>query len=136
MKQPRSEQKDSMVAMVFWCLSLGGWLGLHRFYLNKPGTAILWFFTFGLFGFGALYDLFALPGMVRDFNLKNGYAPVALPAAPPLPQPGYGVAPALPTSREVIIREIIKIPCRYCGNFVDHTEPKCPGCGAPLMQYR
>jgi len=35
--------------------------------------------------------------------------------------------------REVIQREIVKIPCRYCGVLVDaFRADKCPNCGAPL----
>lgn len=30
------------------------------------------------------------------------------------------------------VKEIVKIPCRYCGNLVVNTDSKCPSCGAPL----
>lgn len=39
----------------FLCLFLGG-LGIHRFYLGKPLTGIIWFFTGGLFIIGWVYD--------------------------------------------------------------------------------
>jgi rubrerythrin len=29
------------------------------------------------------------------------------------------------------IREVVKVPCKYCGTLVDVTSPKCPSCGAP-----
>jgi RNA polymerase subunit RPABC4/transcription elongation factor Spt4 len=31
-----------------------------------------------------------------------------------------------------IIREIVKVPCDYCGSLVDVTSEHCPGCGAPF----
>ena len=34
--------------------------------------------------------------------------------------------------REVIIKEIIKVKCPYCGMLVEQNLPKCPNCGAVL----
>lgn len=31
-----------------------------------------------------------------------------------------------------IIREVVRIPCRYCGALFDQTAPKCPSCGAVI----
>jgi TM2 domain-containing membrane protein YozV len=56
------------LAYLLWLLSGCGVLGFHRFYLGKPRTGILWFFSFGLFGFGALYDFFTLGSQVREAN--------------------------------------------------------------------
>jgi hypothetical protein len=48
----------------------------------------------------------------------------------PAPEPGGGSSG--PVLREVIIKEVVRIPCRYCGNLVDNTARKCDDCGAPL----
>ncbi|MCE5256500.1 MAG: TM2 domain-containing protein, partial [Spirochaetaceae bacterium] len=52
------------VAYVLWAVSGCGALGLHRFYLGKTGTGLIWLFTGGLAGFGAIYDLVTLPRQV------------------------------------------------------------------------
>lgn len=57
-------------AFLLWLACLFGLCGIHRFYLNRPGTGILYLLTFGLFGVGQLVDLFRIPGIVRDENLK------------------------------------------------------------------
>ncbi|MTI87650.1 MAG: TM2 domain-containing protein [Balneolaceae bacterium] len=61
-------KKSKTTAYLLWFFGLFGILGLHRFYLGKAGTGIAWLFTGGLFGMGALYDVFALSGMVDEEN--------------------------------------------------------------------
>ncbi|MFV0411969.1 MAG: TM2 domain-containing protein [Oscillospiraceae bacterium] len=59
--------KNRTVALVL-CLFLGS-LGLHRFYVGKVGTGIVWVVTLGIFGFGALVDLVTiLAGNFKDFE--------------------------------------------------------------------
>jgi len=54
--------KDKGVAYMLWAGCIIGLCGLHRLYIGKIGTGLLWLFTFGLFGFGQLIDLFTLSG--------------------------------------------------------------------------
>jgi TM2 domain-containing membrane protein YozV len=60
--------KDKTIAYLLWCGWLVGLGGLHRIYNGKYGSGFLWLFTWGLFGFGQIFDLFAIPGMVEDAN--------------------------------------------------------------------
>jgi hypothetical protein len=72
-------------AYLLWLLSGFGVLGLHRFYLGRFGTGMLWLFTGGLFGIGAFIDLFTIPSMVEDVNLRRRYREVLFSGGDPLP---------------------------------------------------
>jgi len=61
--------KDRVVALLL-CIFLG-WGGIHRFYVGKIGTGLLYLFTGGLFGFGWLIDVIRLA--VGSFRDVNGY---------------------------------------------------------------
>ncbi|MDJ0592536.1 MAG: NINE protein [Pleurocapsa sp. MO_226.B13] len=43
---------------------------MHRFYLGKPISGLIWFFTWGLFGMGQIFDLLLIPGMVEEKNFE------------------------------------------------------------------
>lgn len=46
---------------VAWILqAFLGMLGLHRFYLGKWVSGLVWLFTGGIFGIGWIYDFFTL----------------------------------------------------------------------------
>ncbi|MFK8139358.1 MAG: TM2 domain-containing protein [Bdellovibrionales bacterium] len=69
------EDADSRYAMgdidytLAWVL-LGflGFFGVHRFYLKKYLTGIIYLFTGGLFGIGWLYDLWTLNQQIDEAN--------------------------------------------------------------------
>lgn len=46
----------SRLAALLLCIFLGT-LGVHRFYVGKVGTGVLWLFTLGCFGIGWLIDV-------------------------------------------------------------------------------
>ena len=57
---------------VAWLLlAFLGPLGIHRFYMGKILTGLLWFFTGGLFLMGLLYDLWTLNEQVNDINARE-----------------------------------------------------------------
>lgn len=61
--------KGRLVALLL-CIFLG-YLGIHRFYVGKIGTGLLWLLTGGLFGIGILVDLiFIVCGTFRDSEGK------------------------------------------------------------------
>lgn len=62
-----SSTKYTVLAYVF--ALLGGLVGLHHLYLGRTQHALLWFTTFGGFGFGLFYELlFAMNLYVREAN--------------------------------------------------------------------
>lgn len=61
--------KSKLVSMLL-CIFLGNF-GVHRFYLGKIGTGILYLFTFGLFGFGSFVDLILIAA--NKMKDKSGY---------------------------------------------------------------
>lgn len=57
---------------VAWILqTFGGILGLHRFYLGRVGSGLLWLLTGGLFGIGWAVDFWMLNEMVDEQNRRG-----------------------------------------------------------------
>ncbi len=62
------QEKSVALAYVLWFFF--GTLGIHRFYLGKTITGVIWLLTGGLLLVGWIIDLFLIPGMVETYNLK------------------------------------------------------------------
>ena len=57
--------KSTGTGYLLWLLCFMFICGAHRFYYNKPISGVIYLFTFGLFGFGQLYDLLVMPELAR-----------------------------------------------------------------------
>jgi TM2 domain-containing membrane protein YozV len=68
--------RDTHSKTVGYLLWLFGFTGSHRFYYGKPFSGALWFFTLGLLGIGWLIDLFLIPAMDREADLRYVTGPV------------------------------------------------------------
>ncbi|WP_028024920.1 NINE protein [Enterovibrio calviensis] len=61
---------DTHSKVIGYILWIFGFLGAHRFYYGKPVTGTIWLFTFGLLGIGWIIDLFLIPSMDREADLR------------------------------------------------------------------
>lgn len=59
----------SRTATFLLCFFLGA-LGIHRFYVGKTVTGLVWLFTLGILGIGALIDLILI--LCGKFSDKSG----------------------------------------------------------------
>jgi TM2 domain-containing membrane protein YozV len=61
---------DSHSKVMGYLLWLFGFTGSHRFYYGKPVTGTIWFFTLGLLLIGWIIDLFLIPSMDRQADMR------------------------------------------------------------------
>jgi TM2 domain-containing membrane protein YozV len=87
------EQHSTGTAFILWLACLFGVCGIHRFYLGKPVTGLLYLLTFGVFGIGQVVDLFYMRDMVAGANAKKQLGAAPLPRLLPAPAPA-AAAPA------------------------------------------
>ena len=65
------EPYSAATAWLTWMAWIFGFGGVHRFYLGKTWTGLLYLFTWGLFGVGQVLDATRLNAMVDGENLKS-----------------------------------------------------------------
>jgi TM2 domain-containing membrane protein YozV len=65
--QIRHDTHRKSIGYVLWVF---GFTGSHRFYYGKPISGTIYFFTFGLFLIGWIVDLFLIPSMDRQADLR------------------------------------------------------------------
>jgi TM2 domain-containing membrane protein YozV len=66
---------DTHSKTIGYILWIFGFTGSHRFYYGKPVTGTIWFFTLGLLGIGWLIDIFLIPSMDRQADLRFAAGP-------------------------------------------------------------
>ena len=84
MNAENKTNKDRLVvSYILNAVGLVGFNGLHRLYNGKIGTGLLWLCTFGVLGIGQFVDLFLIPNMVDEhemrLRLKAGLSPWGVP---------------------------------------------------------
>jgi TM2 domain-containing membrane protein YozV len=67
MRYPEGDTHRKTIGYILWIF---GFTGSHRFYYGKPVTGTLYFFTLGLLLIGWIVDLFLIPSMDRQADLR------------------------------------------------------------------
>ncbi|HHB75588.1 MAG TPA: TM2 domain-containing protein [Desulfobulbus sp.] len=70
------EQQQTHSLVVGYILWIFGFLGAHRFYFGKPISGTIYFFTLGIFFIGWIVDLFLIPSMERQADIRFVPGPI------------------------------------------------------------
>ncbi|HEY2342891.1 MAG TPA: TM2 domain-containing protein [Chthoniobacteraceae bacterium] len=76
-------RRETWVAYLL--IILGGYLGIHKFYMNRVGWGLAYLFTGGFCLIGVFIDLFTLPWQVEACNREMGWSPWRYAPPPCLP---------------------------------------------------
>jgi TM2 domain-containing membrane protein YozV len=63
----RGDTHSKTIGYLLWIF---GFTGAHRFYYGKPITGTIWLLTGGLFLIGWIIDVFLIPSMDREADLR------------------------------------------------------------------
>lgn len=61
---------SNTTALILACIGFIGIGGIHRLYVGKMWTGLIWLFTFGLVGIGTIVDVISIAR--KDFTDSNG----------------------------------------------------------------
>lgn len=64
------ESSNTHSKTIGYLLWIFGFLGAHRFYYGRPVSGTIYFFTLGLLFIGWIVDLFLIPGMDRQADIR------------------------------------------------------------------
>jgi len=62
-------------------------------------------------------------------SYQQAYRPE--PASQNRPPESIDLTPKQPPVQQIVVKEVVKVKCRYCGALIDSTALECPICGAP-----
>lgn len=63
----KQQTHSTLFGYLLWIF---GFLGMHRFYYGRPISGTIYFFTLGLFFIGWIVDLFLIPKMDREADIR------------------------------------------------------------------
>lgn len=66
----RTDNPPTHSIVVGYLLWLVGFLGAHRFYYGRPISGTVYFFTLGLLFIGWIFDLFLIPQMNQEADIR------------------------------------------------------------------
>ena len=69
-------ERQTHSAAIGYILWIFGFLGVHRFYFGKPVSGTIYFFTLGLLFIGWIIDLFLIPSMEREADIRYTPGPI------------------------------------------------------------
>ena len=98
-------EKDWLVTLLFSIFL--GYLGIHRFYVGKVGTGILWLLTGGCLGVGALVDIIMIA--TENFTDDNTRLIVPDQRKPPRPASAHAAQGPTTSARDEALDQLEKL---------------------------
>ncbi len=63
--------RNTGTAYLLWLACFLSFNGIHRIYLKKYPSGVIYLFTFGILGIGQFLDLFFIPAMTAEANRRH-----------------------------------------------------------------
>ncbi len=112
MNKSAMKSERLVVSYALWLGAFMGLGGLHRLYNGKIGSGLLWLFTWGIFGFGQFIDLFLIPNMNEEYEmklrLKMGMTAAGIPIDSTTSAPTQVIPPSPQPTTETLRLRILK----------------------------